>query len=79
MGKFRAAKEPARCLNPYFVPIQCEVGCAPKEYMTSTPAGCLTSVMSGIEVHSGIFRADMQITLVNDGPVTLLLDSRKQF
>ena len=30
-------------------------------------------------VQSGIFRADMQVALVNDGPVTLLLDSRKQF
>ncbi len=33
----------------------------------------------GVEVHTGIFRADMQVELVNDGPVTLLLDSRKQF
>ena len=33
----------------------------------------------GIRVESGIFRADMQVALVNDGPVTLLLDSRKQF
>ena len=28
---------------------------------------------------SGVFGADMQISLVNDGPVTLLLDSKKQF
>jgi D-tyrosyl-tRNA(Tyr) deacylase len=28
-------------------------------------------------VHSGVFGADMQITLLNDGPVTLSLDSRK--
>jgi len=33
----------------------------------------------GIEVATGVFRADMQVSLVNDGPVTLLLDSRKQF
>ena len=33
----------------------------------------------GIPVQSGLFRADMQVALVNDGPVTLLLDSRKQF
>jgi len=30
-------------------------------------------------VETGIFRAMMQIELVNDGPVTILLDSRKQF
>ena len=33
----------------------------------------------GIAVQSGIFRADMQVALVNDGPVTILLDSRKTF
>lgn len=33
----------------------------------------------GITVATGVFRADMQVHLVNDGPVTMLLDSRKQF
>lgn len=33
----------------------------------------------GITVATGIFRADMQVALTNDGPVTMLLDSRKQF
>jgi len=33
----------------------------------------------GINVATGVFRAEMQVHLVNDGPVTLLLDSRKQF
>lgn len=33
----------------------------------------------GISVATGVFRAEMQVHLVNDGPVTLLLDSRKQF
>lgn len=30
-------------------------------------------------VATGVFRADMQVELVNDGPVTILVDSRKQF
>jgi len=30
----------------------------------------------GISVSSGEFAADMQVSLVNDGPVTFLLDSR---
>ena len=30
-------------------------------------------------VETGRFQADMQVALVNDGPVTLLLDSRKAF
>ncbi|MCE9545261.1 MAG: D-tyrosyl-tRNA(Tyr) deacylase [Planctomycetia bacterium] len=32
-----------------------------------------------IEVATGRFRADMAVELVNDGPVTLLIDSRKVF
>ena len=33
----------------------------------------------GIPVQTGVFRADMQVTLVNDGPVTLLVDTEKAF
>jgi D-aminoacyl-tRNA deacylase len=33
----------------------------------------------GIPVGTGVFRADMAVSLVNDGPVTILLDSRKLF
>ncbi len=31
------------------------------------------------QVATGVFRADMAVELVNDGPVTILLDSRKRF
>ncbi|HEY5944342.1 MAG TPA: D-aminoacyl-tRNA deacylase [Kofleriaceae bacterium] len=31
------------------------------------------------QVEAGEFAADMKVELVNDGPVTILLDSRKQF
>jgi D-tyrosyl-tRNA(Tyr) deacylase len=34
---------------------------------------------SGLKVEQGVFRAMMDVALVNQGPVTLLLDSRKQF
>jgi D-tyrosyl-tRNA(Tyr) deacylase len=33
----------------------------------------------GLAVETGVFRAMMQVSLVNDGPVTLLLDSRRAF
>lgn len=33
----------------------------------------------GITVETGVFRADMAVSLVNDGPVTILLDSTKLF
>lgn len=34
---------------------------------------------SGCPVETGTFRADMKLHLVNDGPVTILLDSKKLF
>lgn len=33
----------------------------------------------GIGVAQGVFGADMQVHLVNDGPVTILLDSKRTF
>ncbi|MDQ3333108.1 MAG: D-aminoacyl-tRNA deacylase, partial [Planctomycetota bacterium] len=39
--------------------------------------GCLRA--KGTVVATGRFRAHMDVELVNDGPVTLLLDSRKEF
>jgi D-aminoacyl-tRNA deacylase len=32
-----------------------------------------------VPVQTGIFAAHMKVSLVNDGPVTILLDSRKEF
>ena len=34
---------------------------------------------SGLPVATGVFRATMDVALVNQGPVTILLDSRKLF
>lgn len=33
----------------------------------------------GLQVGTGVFRATMQVELVNEGPVTILLDSKKLF
>ena len=33
----------------------------------------------GVKVETGVFRTHMQVNLINDGPVTILLDSRKTF
>ena len=38
---------------------------------------CLRSL--GIRVETGVFQAHMEVELVNDGPVTILLDSEKTF
>ncbi len=34
---------------------------------------------AGLRVETGIFQADMKVSLINDGPVTLLIDSRRTF
>ena len=34
---------------------------------------------SGLEVATGVFQATMQVELVNEGPVTIMLDSTKLF
>ena len=34
---------------------------------------------SGLRVEEGVFKAMMDVSLLNDGPVTILLDSRKEF
>ena len=33
---------------------------------------------SGVNVKSGIFGANMQLAIVNDGPVTIIIDSKKK-
>lgn len=33
----------------------------------------------GIQTEEGVFGGDMKVSLVNDGPVTILLDSKKTF
>jgi D-tyrosyl-tRNA(Tyr) deacylase len=33
---------------------------------------------AGVAIQTGVFRATMQVALLNDGPVTLLLDSRER-
>jgi D-tyrosyl-tRNA(Tyr) deacylase len=38
-----------------------------------------TMAAQGVPVRYGVFGAEMRIALVNDGPVTLLLDSRRAF
>ena len=34
---------------------------------------------AGVKVETGTYRTHMQVDLVNDGPVTILVDSRKRF
>jgi len=40
---------------------------------------CKAIADSDIKVERGVFRANMQVESINDGPVTMLLDSRRVF
>jgi D-aminoacyl-tRNA deacylase len=39
---------------------------------------CAACRALSVKVSEGVFRAEMQVELVNEGPVTLLLDSKKE-
>ena len=65
----------------------CRRGRRPSFDKAAQPAGALRIYedlvaalrASGLTVRTGRFQAMMQVELVNDGPVTLLLDSRRIF
>ena len=40
---------------------------------------CAEMRKMGVAVENGVFRTHMMVRLINDGPVTILLDSRKLF
>lgn len=39
----------------------------------------VTYIRQNVPVETGIFQADMQVDICNDGPVTVMLDSKKRF
>ncbi|MEO8362158.1 MAG: D-aminoacyl-tRNA deacylase [Vicinamibacteria bacterium] len=52
---------------------------SPDEARAVYEAYCDRLAVSGLTVRRGIFQAMMEVALVNDGPVTILLDSEKKF
>lgn len=42
-------------------------------------AVCSRVAAAGVPIAQGVFGAMMDVSLINDGPVTLLLDSRREF
>jgi D-aminoacyl-tRNA deacylase len=56
------------------------VAAAPPEVAQGLYRQFVTRVAeTGLRVAEGVFRAMMEVELVNDGPVTLLLDSKGEF
>jgi D-tyrosyl-tRNA(Tyr) deacylase len=51
----------------------------PEEARTHYDAFCDRLATSGCPVRRGVFQAMMDVALINDGPVTILLDSEKKF
>jgi D-tyrosyl-tRNA(Tyr) deacylase len=51
----------------------------PEEANALYQSFCTALRAKGLPVGTGVFRANMDVELVNDGPVTLLLDSRRLF
>ena len=51
----------------------------PEEANRLYELACQVMRETGLHVETGVFRTHMQVSLVNDGPVTILLDSRKTF
>lgn len=52
---------------------------APEEAERLYEAVCARIRDGGLSVETGRFRTHMEVSLINDGPVTILLDSNKQF
>ena len=51
----------------------------PEQAQPLYDAFCAGVRARGVTVAEGVFRATMQVHIVNEGPVTLLLDSKKLF
>jgi D-tyrosyl-tRNA(Tyr) deacylase len=71
ISQFTLYGEVRKGMRPSFIDA-CEPGEARRLYARF----CLLMRDAGLTVQEGIFAADMKVALVNDGPVTLLLDSR---
>lgn len=52
---------------------------APPELARVLYEACAARLGALLSVQTGVFQADMQVSLVNDGPFTILLDSRRRF
>ena len=47
--------------------------------MIEQTAASPSTAAAGLTCKTGVFRADMQVELINDGPVTILYDTRRLF
>lgn len=73
VSQFTLLADVSRGRRPSFV------RAAPPEEADAAYEGVVARLRaSGLTVKTGVFRADMQVTSVNDGPVTIWIDSRSE-
>lgn len=72
VSQFTLAADCAKGRRPSFDP-----AAPPEEARTLFESFCAACRKSGAEVKEGCFGAYMQVSLVNDGPATFILDSRR--
>ncbi|MBK8802040.1 MAG: D-tyrosyl-tRNA(Tyr) deacylase [Fibrobacteres bacterium] len=74
------------CVSQFTLLADCAKGRRPGFQRSEEPARakemwegfCERMEGTGLEVGRGVFAADMQVGLINDGPVTIVLDSRRR-
>ena len=52
---------------------------APEKASAMYDRFCEALAAAGLEIQRGVFRAHMNVSSVNDGPICVLLDSRREF
>ncbi len=73
VSQFTLVADVSRGRRPSFV------RAAPPEEANAAYEGVVARLReSGLTVKTGVFRADMQVASVNDGPVTIWIDSRSE-
>jgi D-tyrosyl-tRNA(Tyr) deacylase len=73
VSQFTLLADVSRGRRPSFV------RAAPPEEANAAYEGVVARLReSGLVVKTGVFRADMQVASVNDGPVTIWIDSRSE-
>ena len=56
-----------------------QAAAAPEQAEPLVTAVTAAALRAGVPVVTGVFGADMELSLVNEGPVTLLLDTQRLF